>query len=543
MRESFILPPIPLITCQEVKEETDRIILQLQSKSITCPCPVCNTISLRIHSAYYRQLADLPVCGKKIMIHFKVYKFFCDHPSCRRKIFTQRFDNSILPYGRRLPRLTDHLQSVALRIGANQASVLCQALAMAISSASTLLRLIKKMSIPVFATPKVLGVDDWSFKRGKHFGTILVDLEKHRVIDLLADRESHTLQTWLASHPGIEVISPDRAGNYALAAQEGAPAAIQVADRWHLLKNLGDTTQRFLESHRSEMKQASLAVAEALLAVIASAETIQEVITHSPSLGEKVTMSDPVSEAVSLREEKYQKVKILQAKGISVKAVAKLLGMSRTTISKYWKWQAFQPKTIVKRSRIVNFEPYLRKRWFEGQTCIRQLYREIQAQGFKGGFTTLFEFMKSYPREAKASLAASIKTKLYSPRQVSIWLSKKEEEIKESEIKAYIASFFDVCQQAKQMQLFIIEFKDLMNKRQADELDAWIEKAFHSGIDALKNFVIGLQQDYAAVKQAFSSIWSNGQVEGQVNRLKNIKRQYGRASFELLRRRVILGFG
>lgn len=206
MSESFILPPIPLLSCQEVKEETDRIILQLQSDKVSCACPVCKTNRPGIHSVYRRQLADLPICCKKTIIHLMVCKFFCDNPSCKRKIVTQRFDNSILPYNRRLTRLTDHLQAIALRIGANQASVLCQVLAMAISSASTLLRLIKEMPIPVFAVPKVLGVDDWSFKRGKHFGTILVDLEKHRVIDLLADRESHTLKTWLASHPGIEVI-------------------------------------------------------------------------------------------------------------------------------------------------------------------------------------------------------------------------------------------------------------------------------------------------------------------------------------------------
>ena len=215
-----------------------------------------------------------------------------------------------------------------------------------IVSGSTLLRRARQVSLPVRATPRVLGVDDWAFKKRERYGTILVDLEKRQVIDLLPDRETDTLKTWLQEHPGIEVISRDRASTYALAAAQAAPQAVQVADRWHLLKNLGDAIQRVLEANRSAMKQA----------------TEQVALNQANQPAEPTSLVAEQSEQpISYRQGIYQQVKDYQAAGQSIRWVASELDLSRNTVRKYWRWSAYQPKTSHRWSPILRYEAYLRR--------------------------------------------------------------------------------------------------------------------------------------------------------------------------------------
>ncbi|WP_338875010.1 ISL3 family transposase [Spirosoma sp. SC4-14] len=438
-----------------------------------------------MHSRYYRRLTDLPVVGKSFVWQLKVHKFFCDNDACDQRIFTERFSQHIQPYARWLTNCQGQLKQLGLLAGGQYGSQIGRLFGLFVSG-STLLRRARACPFPIATTPRVLGVDDWAFKKRERYGTILVDLEKRQVIDLLPDRETDTLKSWLNEHPGVEIISRDRASTYALAAAQAAPQAVQVADRWHLLKNLGDAIQRVLETNRPAMKQAA---------------------------------------------------------GQSIRWVAGQLGLSRNTVRKYWRWTTYQPKTIRRWSPVLRYEEYLRRRWAEGQRHVKSLHQELVAQGYKGSFRTLYRVVSRFLRDPEPA-QPTVRRIDYSPRQVSIWLSRPTEELPSQPVKDYIATLLNVCPSLRLVRDLSLSFKQLMASKQAEKLDEWLARCESTGLDALRQFVRGLRQDYAAVREAFSSGWSNGQVEGQVNRLKTIKRaMYGRAGFELLRIRVVMTSG
>jgi transposase len=376
----------------------------------------------------------------------------------------------------------------------------------------------------------VVGIDDWAFKKGRTYGTIVVDMEKHRVIDLLPDRETETVKRWLEKHPSIEIVSRDRASGYAQAATQGAPQAVQVADRWHLLKNLGDTLQRVLETQRSAMKEAAQTVAQALAAL-----PTQEV--------DRMPESPPADPVVTVHQQLYEQVKAHQLAGKSISWVATHLTLSRHTVRKYWSWDTYQPKASRRWSPLCRYEAYLQRRWQQGQYPIETLFAELQEQGYQGSVRTVYRAMSRYKGGKETEIRLPPSTD-YSPRQVSFWLSRLSDELPSQAVKEYMEALFLASPLLKRVGEVALIFKELMAKKQVDKLEGWLVECEELGVDVLSQFVRGLRQDYAAVRQAFCSDWSNGQVEGQVNRLKTIKRQmYGRAGLDLLRRRVVIPVG
>ncbi|WP_460972244.1 transposase [Spirosoma migulaei] len=314
-----------------------------------------------------------------------------------------------------------------------------------------------------------------------------------------------------------------------MAASQAAPDAVQVADRWHLLKNLGDAIQRVLETNRPAMKLA--------------AEEIVQSLTHQPVLHADLIPVAIKSKPISNRQHIYQLVKDYQTAGQSIRWVASQLGMSRNTVREYWRWTTYQPKTIRRWSPVLRHEEYLRRRWNEGQRHVKTLQKELQDQGYKGSFRTLYRVVSRFLRDSE-EVQPKARRIDYSPRQVSIWLSRPADELPSQPVKDYIATLLRVCPSLQAVGELSLSFRQLMKSKQADKLDEWLTRCEATGLEVLRQFVRGIRQDYSAVKQAFCSEWSNGQVEGQVNRLKTIKRSmYGRASFDLLRRRVVMTSG
>lgn len=390
-------------------------------------------------------------------------------------------------------------------------------------------------------TPKYLGIDDWAFRKGKNYGTILVDLEKRKPIDLLPDREMETVKKWLEAHPGIEVISRDRASCYSQAAELGAPQAIQVADRWHLLKNLGDALKRMLDKHNQELRLAAKDIAQADRDEADKPPDKQELKLPEPEPNNNLPLEETLP--LSKFELNFLEVKRLKSEGYSIRSIHRQTGLHRQTIKKYLKYEEYPQKAIspTKTSLALPFEPYLRKRWGEGQTNRKELWREIKEQGFTGSSQSVYRLTSKFPKDPNSeNLPSPLIIRTWSARKVSLLLSKPFENQNE-EIQNYLRSFYKRCPQANKASQLARKFKEMTDKLKKKRLDPWINKALESGIPSLKNFAKGLQQDYEAVKAAVSLKWSNGQVEGQVNRLKNIKRQmYGRAGFILLRKRVLM---
>ncbi|CAM2064760.1 ISL3 family transposase [Sulfidibacter corallicola] len=209
-------------------------------------CPRCGRVSRRIHSRYERIVWDGAWQAVAVALILKVRKFFCDNPKCPRMVFSDSFPETAPPYCRRTQRLTSQLLDLGLALGGEAGSRLARKLGLD-WSADTLLRVIRHTEIPPLDRVRVLGVDDFAFRRGQRYGTILVDLERHKPVDLLEDRGAANLSDWLQTHPGVEIISRDRWRPYANAATTSAPKAIQVVDRWHLRKNLTELLERLVQ--------------------------------------------------------------------------------------------------------------------------------------------------------------------------------------------------------------------------------------------------------------------------------------------------------
>ena len=232
--------------------EKQHLTLRVISTQRAAPCPLCQMITERVHSHYYRTLADRPYANITLSLVLQVAKFFCDNPQCPRRIFTERLPEITVPWSRRTVRLTQCLEAIGLALGGAAGARLAARLGCRVCG-STLLNHLQRLSLPPVETPKVLGVDDFALRKGHHYGTILVDLDHHRPIALLEDRTAETLAAWLLEHPGVEILSRDRSAIYRQGMNQGAPDAVQVADRFHLVENLGEALEKVFGHYSREL--------------------------------------------------------------------------------------------------------------------------------------------------------------------------------------------------------------------------------------------------------------------------------------------------
>ena len=217
-------------------------------------CPACQLPTNKVHSFYQRILTYLPICGKAVSLRVHLRKFFCRNDQCNRKIFAQTASDYFWPYARRQNRAQQPLQAIALLTGARPGARLCELTGQPVSH-STLLRISRRTPVQDQPTPIRLGVDDFAFRKGRRYGTILIDLDRHQPVDVLPDREGKTLEDWFRDHLGVELVTRDRSSVYANAITTACPGAVQVADRWHLLANLSDAMERFLDTQRTNINQ------------------------------------------------------------------------------------------------------------------------------------------------------------------------------------------------------------------------------------------------------------------------------------------------
>ncbi|MGO8947322.1 MAG: ISL3 family transposase [Ktedonobacterales bacterium] len=264
---------------------------------------------------------------------------FCDQPTCARRIFAERLPGVVEPYARRTVQLTEALTLLGFALGGEAGARLARRLADVKTTASpdTLLRLVRRYVPAAAPTPRVLGVDDFAFHRGIHYGTILVDLERHKVVDLLPDRETRTFAAWLRAHPGIGFISRDRSSAYADAAQQASPQAVQVADRFHLLANLGMTLDRLLtrEHHILSQVTRQLQIQARLDQTAQEVGAAREVEAARESRPATTRAERQHLAAESRRRARYEHLAALRQEGHSIQTMARLVGMARNTVRRY----------------------------------------------------------------------------------------------------------------------------------------------------------------------------------------------------------------
>ncbi len=494
-------------------------------------CPSCGTLSRRVHSRYLRAVADLPWEGVAVAIRLRTRRFFCDAELCPKRIFTEPLPCTVSRYGRRTCRALQSLDAIALALGGAAGARLARQLGLLVHG-STLLRVLRRRetsAIPV--TPRVLGIDDWAWRRGRRYGTILCALERGGVIDLLPDRERITVERWLQAHAGIEIVSRDRDSAYAQAVRHAAPQAVQVADRWHLLRSCSDTLRGALapwDNLLKQVAQASVPGPEPLPPVM-----IYPCLTPGPG---------PVSPAKiearnrnrERRHARYLEVMERVRQGCSDNRVARELGLDRSTVVRWRLAGEFPERQDVPRPRQVDhYAGHLERRWDEGCRNAIVLWEELRQRGFTGSADLVRIWIRRRyglqssrprqrrPRQRRASASRWMWLLLNEPARHRLLLIDLYRQVPQLAANAQAAR----------------EFFRIVRQRDLTAWPRWLEQV---RLTALASFAAYLRRDEAAVLAALRLPWSNGPVEGHVHRLKLLKRQmYGRAGFDLLRLRVL----
>jgi transposase len=384
-------------------------------------------------------------------------------------------------------------------------------------------------------------VDDWAWKRGRTYGTILVDQERHIVVDLLPERTAQALTTWLQDHPGVEILCRDRAGAYADGARQGAPTAVQVADRWHLLVNLREAVERLLTRHHAAVRAAAIDLLPAPPAPPTSSDAPG---SATPAIAARTTrLQREQHQRRAQRQARYTEVRALHDQGLSARQIARTLRLARNTVRRFVRAEGF-PERQPRRPRpslLTPYESYLRERWAAGCRNATALWRELRDLGFTGGRSIVRAHLTVW-RETDGPVrqATPLPLQQFSVRQTS-WLLLQNYDALEPEEQAFVAALGQRCPEATRAGELTQGFIALVRERNHHALDAWVQQAEQSELPELRGFAVGLRRDWAAVSAGLELPWSSGQTEGQVNKLKLLKRQmYGRASFEFLRRRCLL---
>jgi transposase len=524
--------PLPGFAIDEVTEEENIVHVFAHSIQKSAVCPSCQQRSQHVHSHYQRSPADLPMVDQGVHLHLAVRRFRCQNPECKQSTFVERWPGLLAVHGQRTDRLQTALSSVCHALGGQAGSRLATQLKMPVSGDS-LLRILRRRSEKSRVQPEVIGVDDWAQRRGRVYGTIIVDQIHHQVIDLLPDRTAETLAAWLKAHPQVKIVTRDRSGEYARGITVGAPQAQQIADRWHLLVNLREAVIRLLERLRPGLKLGS----------VPDSGGISGLRPRRATPGESAAADLRRARRVELHE----KVHRLQRSGLAVRKIARQLQISPTTVYRYLSMSQYPERVRLKsRPSILDpFLPFLQQRWQAGERNASALWREIRIQGYPGTRKPVARWMHER-REPSASPPPMIvrppepadHTPLPAARQL-VWLFIKHTDQLNEEDQTLRDNLLTHATLLKTRQL-IQEFQQILSNRNADALDPWLETCEKAGIPELANFAAGLRQEHSAVLAAASFAWSNGQTEGQVNRLKLLKRQmYGRANLDLLRLRIL----
>ena len=542
-----------------MRAEAGEIVITLMMTASIAQCPNCQQWSQSIHSRYVRHLSDLPWGGIPVRIDLQVRRFRCSTPDCCHHYFTERVPEIAPPYRRCTNRFQDWISTLALAFGGEPTARVLAHLGLQVSG-DTCLRLIRDTPSDAPVTPRVLGVDDWAQCKGRTYGTILCDLERHCVIELLPDRETKTFSTWLEAHPGIEVICRDRASAYAEAARLSAPAAQQVADRFHLLMNLTGAVKKVVERNRQCLRLPIIDLSQAIASTSpalppATSNNIDTCFLKEPShfIRSLTPHQQLVADRRARRREKYNQVVELHKLGVSGRKIAKQLEISRPTIERYLLIGHY-PEHARRMETIRPYTDYLIQRWEAGVRVAVQLFEEIKTQGYRGSYKAVTMFVAELKRgtfplhpelvhSATSDLSpptqqSKPKIKSVAPRHVAYLLTKPVSDLtaeQQHEVDWLCQSFPDLATAYHLAQ----EFGKMVRQRLPDQFTDWLEKACTSGLTDFRNFATGLAKDHDAVLAALSVSWSSGPIEGHVNRLKLIKREmFGRGKLDLLKKRL-----
>ena len=514
-RDLFEMVPTGLVLDGYEVRDTE-FVIQARSAASDDVCPDCGVVATSVHSCYQRTLHDFPAHGRRVIIQVTARRFRCREDTCPRTTFAERLADTVeTRYARRTMRSDLVIHQIALALGGRLGERLSARLSMRWSR-DTLLRIIRRrVPVPEDASVlRVVGIDDWAWRRGQRYGTVMCDLERRRIVALLPDRDTGAVERWLAACPGIGIVARDRGGGYARAASRGAPDAVQVADRWHLMAN---ASAAFLEAIRRSMRPIRVALGAG---------------TVDPSV--LTCVESRQLEGAKRRDEGNAVILTLAENGVPLKEIVRRTGYSRGTVRRVvrgGRTDVFRPR----QSSLAPFKELLEREWTGGCRNGAELWRRLGDAGFSGSLRVVTEWA-SRRRRDEAAVAEGMPRKCPSARTIAKMMTSHRDTStrKQAIMMTMIETAVPDLVGARDL---LDEFHAIVRERRRHCLDTWITRA-ETGL--LASFAVGLSADRAAVEAALSEPWSSGQVEGQITKLKLVKRQmYGRANIDLLEARLL----
>lgn len=491
---------------EDVRDGGEAVAVAARTRDEAVPCPVCGTLTAKVHGYHGRTVRDVPVDGRRVVVHLRVRRLVCPVLGCSRQTFREQIPGLLERHQRRTVRLAGQISQVARELCGRAAARLAALLAVPISR-STALRHLRRPPEPMSPVPPVIGVDDFALRRRHRYATIITDATTGRRIEVLPDRDAATLESWLRENgSGVQVVCRDGSQSYAEAVRRALPDAVQVSDRWHLWRNLCDKVQLEVRAHA----------------------------------GCWATINPPrpggVREQTTL--ERWNKIHDLLGQGVGLLDCARRLGLALNTVKRYARMPQPQALRLTPAYRPTLVDPYrdhLRKRRrADPGVPVTHLLGEIRELGYTGSANLLVRYLNQGRAEGDRPVTTA--------RHASRLLLTDPENLRPKET-TLLEKITAACPEMTQLTDLVHGFATLLKPADQNDvkLTEWISTVRAAALPHLRSFTNGLEIDRAAVNAGLTLPYHNGRTEGVNTRTKRIMRQmHGRAGFDLLRHRILL---
>lgn len=527
------------LTVESVCIESSEIHIYLKSSNPSAVCPYCQRESNKVHSRYVRQILDLPILGKRCILHVEVRKFFCKNSDCSHTTFSEQPGNELFRYRRRTRRCELHVLRTGITCSSNKASNLLSFSGIPVCN-TTVLRDIHRTTLPSHKHVRRIGVDDWAFRKGVDYGSIIIDQDTGHVIDLLGDREHDSFKSWMDEHSDVCLVSRDRSTEYSAAIASTGRKVCEVADLFHLVKNMSECITKVIsdnyDSYRELVKEKTRPAIEP--------STTQPGSTVEPQKKEDSRMA------------MFKEVKRLQALGKTPAWIARNMKIAHQTATKYCAMDILPERKPKCRNEYYKYDAYVECEYAKGND-LTVIFKEIRSMGFKGSKTPFYDHYhylsdghhgyrsKKQKEEMAKNARTTVKANPVLPiKMLSIIVDREirnkgygNEQYEDTISKLFSLTWFH--------ELFVAAktYYAIMNGKDEKCLSMWVNKYSHSTVKQIRTLALGLSIDIKAVSKAITTDIRNGITEGFVNKLKEVKRtMYGRAKLELLKRKMMLGY-
>jgi len=536
-----LLPHLRAVVVSGVFRDRDLVTVEARSTASAVSCPGCGVASARLHGRYQRSIGDVPVGGSRVVIRLQVRRFLCQQPGCGRVTFAEQIPGLTTPHARYSPLLRAALSAVAVELAGRPGARLAGALGMRVGR-DTLLGLLRALPEPPVGPVTVLGVDDFALRRGHVYGTVLLDMASGRPVEVIEGRDSEPLAAWLREHPEVAIICRDRAGAYADGARAGAPQAIQVADRWHLWHSLGEAVAKTVNTHYACVR-AGLTTATT---IDAATDTCADPARAGdpvpvPEVDRTLDVCGRDRQLVARTRQRHADVHAHLAAGASQAAICRDMDLDRDTVRRFARAATVDELLVKATNRdsvLDGYTTHLATLHAAGITNAVILHQQIRDLGCTGSIQSVRRWLRPL-RTASPTPPPVVRPEVPKPRHITRWIMTEDGRLTAAQ-RTLLDRVLASCPELAATARHVHDFAQIMATRTGHRLDQWTKAVTADNLPAMRSLITGLRRDHAAVVAGLTLTWSSGAVEGNVNRIKTIKRQmYGRASFALLRKRIL----